>query len=95
MTSEPPRAAVPPIWLPATLIARGRGKPGETYWDIAERRLWRWDGQQWVADGDGGRAGEVIMTGGRREWEARERALEEAKTIEGVVGAVPDEDDKG
>ena len=93
MTSEPPRAAVPPIWAPATLAGR-KGKPGETHWDIAERRLWRWDGQLWVADGDGGRTGEVIMTGGRREQEARERALEEAKTIEGVV-AVPDEDDKG
>jgi hypothetical protein len=35
------------------------------------------------------------MTDGRRELEARERALEEAKTIEGVVVAVSDEDDKG
>jgi hypothetical protein len=71
------------------------GKPDEIHWDIVEHRFWRWDGQLWVADGDGGRAGEVITTAARREVEARERALEEAKTIEGVVVAVPDEDDKG
>jgi hypothetical protein len=35
------------------------------------------------------------MTGARREWEARQVAMEEAKTIEGVVEEVPDEDDKG
>ena len=73
--------AVPPVWTPAALASR-KGRPGETYWDIPERQLWRWDDtlQLWVAEGDGGRTGKVIMAIARR-------TSEESKTIESTAEA--------
>jgi hypothetical protein len=77
--------ADPATWLPATLVARGPGKPGETYRDPIEQRLWRWDEaiRKWVTEDQPGRTGRVIMTGGRR-------AMEDAKTVE-VIAEPPAE----